>query len=737
MKHLVEPVVSVSKGCGDPRSKAGPDSTGPSPSATPALAPGRCPLVQKLQDLKKNSRQDEKLQQLKARIHCQQQRCISRASTECRMLASSAAESPTHRQPCLKKKVRKIAFVSPTPANTVQRGRAAKKKQHGTGTSPLLEKAQKVQAVHAVNVFAWREGQKLARKILGPLFRNQKLRSISEGEAAPFAPEPKRHRVMDEVKQSLGEQDGAMPRARRNVGQERKENQMLVDKENPRGSRNRSTRPPNNLGAEKRTVKSQGVATGREEKGRFKAGPDAHHSPGACLVDPGRPSAFWTGQKRGSPQRSHTPGKESSPPPRRDMARRGSRSPEQIHAFMDKTLAERNKRFREEKLASKRAQEARNARLQEVYRKQKEAFGRRKSGSEVRWGNQAANPTACAKAICGLEREREEQPRSETRARLHRSSQALLKNEALDQEITRTAEAGRILDSPTVASCHTTPSKKPIFGLQEWMPWEKSAVSPSPAKENRVKALHVLAQDLSERLDREMGKLRVINKPMSLERQGALSGAPTLSTIRKPEIPQTGGGGAQGGDAIWDSRFSQNPSRDAGRTQEKIVYGDGFAAHPDQGRPGLLSSRPCREILRPRSSEEKHQEAGSVDVNRGCVPNEGLHWDKNLFQGHTRPGGLMATPQRLPGRQSISSRQNIGPQEDGTEDHFGLQPGSRGHILAQPQACGTSLLSVNHGNTVPPEEPVDRSEPPDSTSQVRGCTRKGACCPPLNWLFIT
>lgn len=182
------------------------------------------------------------------------------------------------------------------------------------------------------------------------------------------------------------------------------------------------------------------------------------------------------------------------------------------------------------------------------------------------------------------------------------------------------ANGATLVDSPLLAGRRTTlesfpPSQGPIVGLWEPTPWEKPTLSPSPTKQERVAALHVLARDLSQRLDREMGILELANR--SWGRHGPFSGAPTLSeyslAILKPEIPQTSAGAELDGGGIWERSFPQNLSTDAGKTREKMEGGDGLSAHRDKTSPGC-------EILRCRSSEKKQSAAdktGLEDVHKG------------------------------------------------------------------------------------------------------------------------
>lgn len=82
-----------------------------------------------------------------------------------------------------------------------------------------------------------------------------------------------------------------------------------------------------------------------------------------------------------SPTRDTMKAANSQPPrPNRWCAcRKSPFSPDEVREFMNKKAAERNRQKWEEKKHLKRAHEERNQRLQEVYRKQREAFSSRKS----------------------------------------------------------------------------------------------------------------------------------------------------------------------------------------------------------------------------------------------------------------------------------------------------------------------------------------------------------------------
>lgn len=82
--------------------------------------------------------------------------------------------------------------------------------------------------------------------------------------------------------------------------------------------------------------------------------------------------------------------KENLPQPLKkkvNVGRSHPYSPEEVHEFMHRKTAERKKRSLEERESVKQAREARTKRLQEVYRKQREAFARKPGVEESHAGH--------------------------------------------------------------------------------------------------------------------------------------------------------------------------------------------------------------------------------------------------------------------------------------------------------------------------------------------------------------
>lgn len=148
-----------------------------------------------------------------------------------------------------------------------------------------------------------------------------------------------------------------------------------------------------------------------EQAGAVKHQPLGIHSPSPgweLMNDGAKPSTSGSCSrgKSASPQRQKGSEKINlkQPPKKRvNLKKPHPYSPESIREFMDRKKAERKKKLLEEKKSLMQAEEMRKKRLQEVYRKQKEAVGKKSCPVEVhkpigKTGSAKGNPQ------CELER---------------------------------------------------------------------------------------------------------------------------------------------------------------------------------------------------------------------------------------------------------------------------------------------------------------------------------------------
>ncbi|XP_025028917.1 coiled-coil domain-containing protein 187 [Python bivittatus] len=156
------------------------------------------------------------------------------------------------------------------------------------------------------------------------------------------------------------------------------------------------------------------------------------------------------GRSSGSPLRSDTSGKECQLTARLAEGRKKPYSPEQVREFMDQKAAERHRRIQEERRTSKKAHEERNKKLQEVYRKQREAVNRK--GHCVK---RLSEDVTCKHNLDSKYTGGPHPGRDDTEW-VHRVSQALLRNESkFNSELDpRMAKTGQV--TPMLGFCPST-----------------------------------------------------------------------------------------------------------------------------------------------------------------------------------------------------------------------------------------------------------------------------------------
>ncbi|XP_061459866.1 coiled-coil domain-containing protein 187 [Rhineura floridana] len=449
---------------------------------------------------------------------------------------------------------------------------------------------------------------------------------------------------------------------------------------------------------------------------------------------------------------------------------------------MSKKVAERNKRTQEEKRSLNQALDERKKRLQEVYRKQKEAVSRKKGCAEVaRQCNRGATSRMCTKHHCCPFQEYadDKYPESEVTERIRRASCALQRNEvglhsglfpegarSFDLLLPGGTEGARFsplrlrdLDTPPSPTAQPPrspflPSKRPVLGPKTPASVGTPSLSPCRSKQDRVKALHILARDLSERLQREAECLWATKRLNDLRGRGWLPGSPALlggpCMAGKPQAPtQEESVPTANGDAILDSGCLPSPSTHA---QERSRLGERVAAEAaaaqatkERIQPFLSIARVGSEVLRGGPSPEEKQgmaNAKSKDELKGCPESRGFQ-----REGVPSPEEPTATPS-TPRPQFLARRPSASPSsEPHTAPHqnaeMGVSSGKhRGELQReqlqgagtwlQPGTCRGSFLAQEHqvsGLSSPPaslprsksttakESSGDSSEPTDSTSQ--------------------
>ncbi|KAM6399899.1 LOW QUALITY PROTEIN: coiled-coil domain-containing protein 187 [Rhynochetos jubatus] len=441
-------------------------SSSPEPPAvllpTSHLSSASRPSDQKLEDLWKKSPQ-KKLEQLRKRIQEQKQKQRA-ASPEQKLLISAYAKDPPQKRP-LKRKVCRVASAPPAQVcrgqyvvtlrsapslpdeeNRIREERAipgpgrgitkplvikdqrerssarrfqTQSQRQPSPKSSVLERARTGKGTKLPGASAWREGQKLARKLLGPPPTCPNLRSTAEEQTAANTFEPGREFVaMPAMENSFREQGNepvgkspglkscvippSKPAERGSNAPARDTKQILrnLHLQSQYHDEHAHTRIPKGTAKGKVELWQQHLGIHSPSPGPWPITPSAfsEEKMGSSLTKAGAKASSSGNCSRGkstSPQRqkgSSSPAQKGSekenlkhPSKRRGNIKKSHHySPEIVQEFMYRKNEERKKKSLEDKRSLVQAVEMRNKRLQEVYRKQKEAIGKKASSDQTR-----------------------------------------------------------------------------------------------------------------------------------------------------------------------------------------------------------------------------------------------------------------------------------------------------------------------------------------------------------------
>nr|XP_026652831.1 centrosome-associated protein 350 isoform X1 [Zonotrichia albicollis] len=387
-----------------------PCSVTPVPMAlllpTSLLAAASKARDQRLEGLWGKSPQN-KLEQLKKRIQEQKRKQQAAPREEERLIF---VKDPLPKR-ALKRKVCRVASAPPAPAHRDQRERSSAwriQREHQrqlSAKSCVLERAVAGKGVNLPGVTAWREGQKLARRLLGPAPPLPHLRSRTAEQSTAKTFEPleggggfgampvmeKSSRV--EGNEAVGRSPGA-------------QSAVVAPSKAGRGS-NAPTEGTNqalrNLPLQWQSCEEhRHIRLPREA---VKHQPQGIHSPPPGLSlrkDGAKPSASGSCSRGNSaaPQRQKESEKENLEQPskrRANLKKPHPYSPESVREFMYRKKAERKRKLLKEKKALAQAEEMKRKRLQELYRRQKEAIGKKLCPDEMhkplgKMGSAKGNP---------------------------------------------------------------------------------------------------------------------------------------------------------------------------------------------------------------------------------------------------------------------------------------------------------------------------------------------------------
>ncbi|KAM8796616.1 coiled-coil domain-containing protein 187 [Eudromia elegans] len=555
---------------------------------------------------------------------------------------------------------------------------------------------------------AWRQGQMLAKKLLGPSPKIAALRSTAEEHILSNTLEP-------------GGRFAAVPARERNPRERgskcvRKspvlKSCMVPTSEHDEKGRNSLDEAEKQLlsnlhlqseHAEHRNTKlPEDIVKGKAE--------DLQHHLGIDFASSGVESmthSLFGGEKTRSSLRRAEPehsncnrGKNSSQgwKDSRSLAQKGSEkenlnhpskrranlrnphpySPEIIREYMYRKNIERKRKRLEEKKSLVQAREMRNKRLQEVYRKQKEAFGKKtcsgqmqnfiKEGDSAEGGPQSElehkqlSSGTLERSFMAwghkTSRTLSKEPRS--RDRLIETTQPPTKGEALASPAAqeskcwflRALKCEDLQDGSCPAPC--TPPLSISLARQDAGPGSKHllfGISPCRSKQDRVKAIHRLSLELAEKVELATGRMNAASRV-----QDSANKIPTQTTL----------------DLFKESScLEHETSKDE---QDKTMTLQMLLEAPDPDKLHVSSDREFHEL-------------GKTSLT--CSPEGATVQDRHKTI-HASSSGDSAARKELPQVTSSVRRRHLDTGED-------LSSTSKGFLVTKGSEVDTSLV---HGKPI-------------------------------------
>ncbi|KAM4647190.1 LOW QUALITY PROTEIN: coiled-coil domain-containing protein 187 [Amazona ochrocephala] len=544
----------------------------------------------KLEDLWKKSPQN-KLEQLKRRIQEQKQKWEAARQKKC--LVSAYAKEPLQKR-SLKRKVCKVMSAPPAPAHRGQyavnwgalslsdeehgipgreeftipgQGRDYKKaprikdkrerssawrvqtqsQRQPSPKSPVLERAATGKDVKLPGASAWREGQKLARKLLGPppTFPNLKNTATTPSKA----PTKDTKQILRSLHlQSQCHNEYRYIRLHRDTVKGRGE--IL------QGYLGIHSPSPGPWDTALSAFSGEKICSSAV-KGGAKPRTSGNCSRGESASPQRQRGSSSSAQKESEKENLKNPSK------RVNIKKPHPYSPEIIQEFMYQKKEERKKKRLEEKKSLVQATELRNKRLQEVYRKQREAVGGKTCSDQMQ---KLMGKPASAKGSPQGKREREQTtggiPERSFMAWVDKTSWNLLnedhrgRNQLKAVQSPKTREASASPATPESKCWFVSPLKRedsrdcsplashtpPLTFLpqEDTKPYSKdltSGLSPYRSKQERVKIIHSLSKELSEKIEMATKRLNAVS--WTPDSTGRTSSEKTLELYNKPSsVPE-------------------------------------------------------------------------------------------------------------------------------------------------------------------------------------------------------
>ncbi|XP_061867417.1 coiled-coil domain-containing protein 187 isoform X3 [Colius striatus] len=494
------------------------------------------PSDQKLEELWKKSPQN-KLEQLKKRIQEQKQKQQAASQDQKCLISVYAKESLQKRS--LKRKVCKVASAPPAPVYRDQRERSppwriqTQSQRQPSHRFSVLESTATSKGAKQPGASAWREEPSRGFTAMSVMENSSKEKG---NETVGKSPEFKSCMIPP-----------SNPHERGNKAATKDTTQILrnLHFQSQYHDEHRHTRLPKDNEKGKVEVLQQYLGIHSPSSGPRGIIPSAFSGEkiqSSLMKDGARPSTSGNSSrgKSISPQRqkgSNSPVQEESkkenlkhPSKRRvNIKKSHPYSPESVQEFMDRKKEERKKKSLEEKKSLVQATEMRNKRLQEVYRKQKEAIGK-KTCSDQMCKLLGETPSAKESPQCQFEREQSsgrilersfmawmDKKACTLSSKDHRGSRNKLletvespkKREALTPPAPLVSES--YLFSPLKFEdlyCSPPALQMTPFSFsppqKDVKPYSKDptpGLSPYRSKQDRVKAIHSLSKELAEKIE--------------------------------------------------------------------------------------------------------------------------------------------------------------------------------------------------------------------------------------------
>nr|XP_032623477.1 coiled-coil domain-containing protein 187 [Chelonoidis abingdonii] len=751
-------------------------------SAMRPLFPCNSPSAQKQQGLRRSP--DNKLERLRERIQEQKQR-HQRLAPEAKQPSASYSRELLHVEP-VKRKVRKVAFAPPAPvyrgfsavklkiahssadeetgiseseevATTRQSGdhkntspdqrdrcmtsRSQRPKQEQSSSkSPVPEKTLKEKGRKPTSVFcfpgskligasAWREGQKLVKKLLGPPPKFTKLGSTSEEQNPKNDSESGKDFVATPQMEQSSRENGVPGGGDHMVNSSPHKSSQTTPGSSIEIASNALTRDAKQILRDlhlqnqsceeyRRTKPQKDTTTGKAEDSEPypETNPPSTEISSITCSDYSRDKTRSLFMKAGIKPRNCHRGKSASLPrskgsnspgqkvsekesikKRVNVGKAHAYSPEEVHEFMHRKVEERKKKNLEEKKSLKQARETRAQRLQELYRKQKEAFAKKSCSGVAQALNRGSVPaTQGSQYKLAQEQTMKRSLERNFMEWVHKTSCALLRSEEqgssdLHPKTTQPPQATETFDFPSSLASESgflsplnlkdlavSPSTAQYLPPQSFFLPLKTAKSdlkasasedtssPSPYRntQDRVKAIHSLARELGERIEMATERLRGTSRLQDSNDNGGEEHLPLeppnwSSLWSKPKTPKSEGNrtmkiqtllGVQSPNGVWIS---------LDRAQDRTLdLGSPEGAEAQKRKERLQSDTAAVGEELPWSSSFVMRGKALKDVWKGFTKKKESDMETCLLRGKPitsiaspSPGFLTRSPERKPANQ--------------------------------------------------------------------------------------